>query len=347
MVYCAQTEVEPLGDARNGRHVGERRGIARGDARARRDLVGEDLQLLDQHRGLDGVEAAVQSDADAIVLAAALAVHAQAPQDLRELVVVGEDRAAVAVAAERLGGKEARAGRVGQRPDLAVAIGRAEGLRGVVDHEQLLRVGDRGDRGVVGGLAEQIDRDDRLRLEPELARHRDRAGEALRIEIEAPLLHVHQHRRRADQRRDLGGGVEREGRHEHRVAGADALRHQRHQQRIGAAGAGDRVTGAAERREIGFDRVHLGAQDELAMAEHARDRIVDRAAKPPALGGNVNERDWTGVHADLLIHMECTTLDARSTGQPARAALGATRLAADFSAGTGWRFRGPRRLPRR
>ena len=72
--------------------------------------------------------------------------------------------------------------------------------------------------------------------------------------------------------------------------------------RIGAAGAGDGVARAAERREVGFDRVHLGPEDELAMAEHARDRIVDRAAEPAALGGNVNERDWTVVHADLLIH---------------------------------------------
>ncbi len=118
MVYCAHTEVEPVGDARDGRDVGERGRIARRDARARRDLVGEDLQLLDQHRGLDGVEAAVQADADAIVFAAALAMHAQAPQDLRELVVVGEDRAAVAIAAERLGREEAGAGGVASVPIL-------------------------------------------------------------------------------------------------------------------------------------------------------------------------------------------------------------------------------------
>ena len=106
-------------------------------------------------------------------------------------------------------------------------------------------------------------------------------------------------------------------RREHRVARADALRHQRQQQGVGAAGAGDGVAGAAERRQVGFDRVYLGTEDELAMGEHARDRVVDLAAKAPALGGNVNERDWTVVHADLLIYEE--ELDAindqpRSTG---------------------------------
>ena len=34
-------------------------------------------------------------------------------------------------------------------------------------------------------------------------------------------------------------------------------------------------------------------------AEHARDRVVDRAAEAPALGGDVDERDWTVVHAGL------------------------------------------------
>jgi hypothetical protein len=42
--------------------------------RARGNLVGKDLRLLDQHRRLDGVEATVEADADAIVFSAAFAV---------------------------------------------------------------------------------------------------------------------------------------------------------------------------------------------------------------------------------------------------------------------------------
>ena len=36
---------------------------------------------------------------------------------------------------------------------------------------------------------------------------------------------------------------------------------------------------AAEFRELGLERAHLGTEDELAMCEHARDRAVDRTAQ--------------------------------------------------------------------
>ena len=62
---------------------GRRRVVARSDRVARRDLVREDLELLDQDRGLDGVEPAVHADAHVVVFVAALAVHAQRPQHAR------------------------------------------------------------------------------------------------------------------------------------------------------------------------------------------------------------------------------------------------------------------------
>src|SRR5262249_53954470 len=51
-----------VGQVRNRRDVGERSRIAPGDALARRDLLAGDLELLDQHRSLDGVEAPVETD---------------------------------------------------------------------------------------------------------------------------------------------------------------------------------------------------------------------------------------------------------------------------------------------
>src|SRR5215468_659598 len=62
-----------VGQARNRRDVGERGRIAPGDTLARRDLLTEYLELLDQHRSLDGVEAPIEPDARAVV-AFALAV---------------------------------------------------------------------------------------------------------------------------------------------------------------------------------------------------------------------------------------------------------------------------------
>ena len=56
------------------------------------------------------------------------------------------------------------------------------------------------------------------------------------------------------------------------------------------------------RREIGFERAHLGTLDELAMREHAADSVVNRAAKTSPLGGNVDKRNWLLVDAHVLIH---------------------------------------------
>ena len=139
-------------------------------------------------------------------------------------VVVGEHRAAVAVAAERLGRKEAGRGRWPKRAELAALVGRAEALRGVVEHEQVFRLGDGRDRVVVGRQAEQIDRDHRLRLQARPLGGRDRARRCPSASmLKVVRIDIDEHRRRADQRHDFGGGAEREGRADHRVARADPL----------------------------------------------------------------------------------------------------------------------------
>ena len=86
-------------------------------------------------------------------------MHADAAELFGELVIVGEDRAAVAEAAERLGRKETGRGRKAEGAELAALVGRAKSLRGVVQHEQAFGLGDVADRVVIGALAEQIDRD--------------------------------------------------------------------------------------------------------------------------------------------------------------------------------------------
>ena len=59
---------------------------------------------------------------------------------------------------------------------------------------------------------------------------------------------------------------------------------------------------AAERRELAFQRAHLGTEDELAMRQYARHGIVDGTAKPPALRGNIDERDRPFVDTGELIY---------------------------------------------
>ena len=106
IVYCAQTEVDRRGDLRQHRDAGEPGSVARRRRIARGDLLGKDLELLQNNRGLHRVEPAGEADVLGVVFVAALPVHAQAFEPGGERIVIGEDRAAVAVAAERLGREE-------------------------------------------------------------------------------------------------------------------------------------------------------------------------------------------------------------------------------------------------
>jgi hypothetical protein len=110
------------------------------------DVVVEALELHAQHRGLQGVEAAVAPELVARRAASrsrANAVLTQRAQARREGVVVGRDRAAVAEAAERLARKEAEAGGLADRPG-PTPLGRtAQRLRGVFDDRQVVPVGER------------------------------------------------------------------------------------------------------------------------------------------------------------------------------------------------------------
>ena len=112
-------------------------------------------------------------------------------------------------------------------------------------------------------------------------------------------MDVDEDRGRADQHRDFRGGAEGEGRADHRVARADAERAQAEHQRIGAAGAGDRMTRSAEGGKLGLEGADFRADDELAVGEHPRDRIVDRGAETLALGGEVDEGNHRGLRSHV------------------------------------------------
>ena len=129
-------------------------------------------------------------------------------------VVVGQHRAAVAVAAKRLGREKAGRGGVAESAEPAAIEGRAEGLRGVVEHEQVGVLGNRGDGVVVGRQAEQVDRDDRLRRQAYALGGRQRGFKPFGVDVETFRLDVDEDRRGADQRHHFRGGAEGEGRAE-------------------------------------------------------------------------------------------------------------------------------------
>ena len=201
---------------------------------------------------------------------------------------------------------------------------------------------------VIGRQTEQIDRNDGARLEPEPLRGCHCAPQAFRIDVECVGLHVSQHRRRAEQRHHFGRRVERKGRTDHRVARPDLPRHKDEKKRIGSARTGDDMTGAAERREIGFERPHLRSLDELAVRKHAGNRVVDAAAQAAALRRNVDERNRTALKPRVLIHYLAQTRSAAFSRPRAAGPCAAARPPARRAhQGSEWRFPGWRPLLRR
>ena len=127
-------------------------------------------------------------------------------------------------------------------------------------------------------------------------------SQAFRIEIEALRLDIGDDRRRAKQRHHFGRRVVGEGRTNYRIARPDFPRHENEKERIGTARATDGVPRAAECGKFGLERPHFRAQDELAMRQHARHRLVDGAAETAALRRDIDEWDRLVVNPGVLIH---------------------------------------------
>ena len=191
---------------------------------------------------------------DVVVLGLALAVEGEGAQLFGQRIVIGEHRAAVAIAAERLGRVEAGRRDMAERrrtcvspadPPIACAASSMTSRfsRSAIAHDGV----------VVGGKAEQVDRNDRLGLQAAFGLdHGDRRFEAVDVDVVAVGVDVDEHRLGLRQRHDFGGGGEGEARHEDGVARADAGSIERQQQRVGAVGAGDAVLDADIGREAGF-----------------------------------------------------------------------------------------------
>src|SRR4051812_12075137 len=116
---------------RHAHHVREASIVTPRDAFARDDFLWKYLQLFDQHRGLDGIESPCHADAHIVITIGPLPVIAQAADHVGEFILVGKDRAAIAVATERFRRKKTGGGDWRERAELAAFEIGAERLRGV------------------------------------------------------------------------------------------------------------------------------------------------------------------------------------------------------------------------
>ncbi len=163
MVYCAHTEVQPRSHARHRRRGCRARArIARGDLVARRDLVvGRSSASRSGSRPAWCRAAPVRPSRTLSYLS----MPWPWTRMLRSVAASSSSSVKIAPPSPKqpsgLAGKKLVAVASPKRAELAALVGGAETLRGVVEHEQALGLRDRGDRIVIGALAEQVDRDHR------------------------------------------------------------------------------------------------------------------------------------------------------------------------------------------
>ena len=111
--------------------------VAAGSLVTSLNFVRENLQLLAQNRRLDRIEARGEPNAHVVVLVRALPVHPQASERVGKGIIVGDDGAAIAIAAEWLGGEKTGRCRVAESAEPAIVENSSEALRGIVQHQKV------------------------------------------------------------------------------------------------------------------------------------------------------------------------------------------------------------------
>ncbi len=259
--------------------------VAAGDGLALGDLLVEAVELGEDDGALQGVHAAADADAG-VDVTFALAMDADLAAGLGQGVVAGEDRAAVAVAAQGFAGEEAGAAQGAEVATLTAPVGGAEALGGVFDHRKVAVAGGDGvDRVHVCRLAVEANGHDGLGAGTDLGL--DQGG----VDVAGVRFDVDEHWGGADQDDDLGGGDEGERGGDDLVAGAYPQGHQADEQGLGAAGDGDAVLGAGIGGQAVFQFPHLGAEDVLAVVEDAVEIALQLGAEGVLLGLEIDEVD--------------------------------------------------------
>jgi len=111
-------------------------------------------QLGQEDRGLDGIKTAVRPEIR-MMMAFEAAVCSNCLHFLGELIVRGEERAAVSVTAEGFGREKTRAGDDGNAAAPLAIPGRPETLGGILDYRNAMLRRDSVDASVIGHLPEQ------------------------------------------------------------------------------------------------------------------------------------------------------------------------------------------------
>ena len=200
----------------------------------------ESLQFDLQDGGLQSVQPGIAPQTHVVVLFRAFAMNGQRTDQRGQLVVIRENRAAVAVAAQRLGREKAGDGRIAEAARHFAVQTAAKRLRAVFQKQQIVFLGNGFDAVKIGREAENIHRHNSFGFQLALFLYGLNAAlQTVGIHVEGVLPHVHENGRGPFAGGALGGRKEREVRYEHRVSRADAPGVKDQTQRVGAVGAGN------------------------------------------------------------------------------------------------------------
>ena len=175
---------------------------------------------------------------------------------------------------------------------LAALVGGADRLACILDHGQVVALGELEDRVHVDALPEDVHGHDRARPVG------DRRLELRHVHVVGAGLDVDEDRRRTDVRDRLGGREEGERRGDDLVALADAHRRKDQEQRVGAVGTGHRVLGAAVVRHRGLEGLDLRPADEPGRAHRLGPHLIELGLELAVLCLQVEQRD--SHHASVI-----------------------------------------------
>ena len=196
-------------------------------------------QFHGQHRGLQGVEAAVVAEVG-VQIAAGHAVDGQLTDALGQLSVLAGHSTAITSRTQVFGGEEAEAPGITPAADGAASPAGACGLGAILNHQQLMAPGDGGERLHVHRTAKQMHRQQRLGGRGDGRLH------LLKIDQIGAGIHIHKHRLGTNGADGLRRGKKTEGGGDDLITRTNAKAPEGQDQGIGAAIAAHGVLAAAE-----------------------------------------------------------------------------------------------------
>ncbi len=264
------------------RRIRQQCGVAGGDLLALLYFLVEYSQFGQQNGRLQGVQATVDAYAD-VMIATILAVAGDLAHHGGQLIVVGEDGSAVAVAAQGFAGEETGASNGCEVAAFAAFVRGAKALRSVFNDRDAMLSGNGIDGVVVGTLAVQTDGDDGL------GTRSDRSFEQRGIKVVGTWIHIHIYGLGSQNGHCFGGGNVGKARSDDFITWANTQRHLGNLQGVGAVGDGDAVFGTGIGGQFFFQFSDFGAKDVLAVGQHGLDVGINFGLEALVLGFEVDK----------------------------------------------------------